>query len=162
MAGSESGWHYAGESNVSSKGYVNIPDRVFEEEILSPDRVAYWSYEKTVGFVLISNQPLEKPEYKGQGNSNIGAPPSHPTNVPKEFFEDFEGSGKGDLQQPLPEKARFEYGERRFFAFRTEMAQGETRSCYVFNWSQFDNTIGDDSWADPLDDLPRFVTEGRR
>lgn len=156
MAGSESGWHFAGESNVTENGKINLPDRLFEDEILDPDRVVYWSQEKNVGFVLVSNQPLKDDLYQTHANADIGSAPSYRTNIPKRFFADYSGRGRGDHERPLPERARVEYGERRFFAFRTEMAEGDVRSCYVFNWEQFDNTIGDDGWADPLDDIPRF------
>lgn len=158
MDSSESGWHYAGAANVTQQGKINVPDRVFEAEILDPRRVAYWSFERTLGFLLLSNQPLDKDRYRTQGNANVGSPEqSYRTNIPKVFFADYEGRGRGEHEQPLPEKARVEYGEKRFFAFRTEMARGDTRSCYVFTWDQFDNTIGDHEWADPLDDLPRFI-----
>lgn len=159
MTDSESGWHYAGDGTVTDRGKIALPDRLFEEELLHPDRVAYWSSEQTVGFLLVSNQPLEKDRYVTHGNAAIGpAEQSHRTNIPKVFFKDYQGRGRGDHEQPLSEQARVEYGERRFFAYRTAMATGDTRSCYVFTWEQFDNTIGDDDWADPLDDLPRFVT----
>jgi len=156
MVESESGWHFAGYSRVTDAGKINLPERLFNEGLMYSDRVTYWSFEVGVGFVLISSQPLEKEIYKNQSNSDVGDPPSYRTNIPKQFFSDYKGRGRGDHEQPVPEKARMEYGERRFFAFRTEMAEGATKSCYVFDQEQFDSTIGDDSWADPLDEIPRF------
>jgi len=88
MAGSESGWHFAGESNVTENGKINLPDRLFEDEILDPDRVVYWSQEKNVGFVLVSNQPLKNDLYQTHANADIGSAPSYRTNIPKRFFAD--------------------------------------------------------------------------
>jgi len=151
-------WHYAGENSVTDQGKIRLPERVFEFGILDPQKVAYWAYEDTLGFVLISNAPLtEKERYTPQDSSPIGdEDKGFLTNIPKVFFEDYKGRGRGPDKSPLPEKARVGYGEQRFFAFREEMAEGDTRSCYLFNWDQFDNTIGDDDWAEPLSEIPRF------
>jgi len=151
-------WHYAGESRVTGQGKIRLPERLFEDEILNPHKVAYWAYEKTQGFVLISNDPLtEKERYKPQDSAPIGnEEEGYLTNIPKVFFEDYKGRGPGPDQSPLPEKAQIEYKELRFFAFREDMADGDTRSCYMFNWEQFENTIGDDDWAESLDEIPRF------
>jgi hypothetical protein len=151
-------WHYAGERPVTSEGKIRIPERLFEKDILHPDRAAYWSYEVSVGFLLVSDTPLvEKERYKPQGMSPIGPESEgYKTNIPKVFFNDYKGSGRGDDESPVPRNARVEYGEKRFFAFRESMAEGDTKSCYLFTGEQFDNTIGDDDWADPLSEIPRF------
>jgi len=151
-------WHYAGENRVTDQGKIRLPERVFEAGILDPQKVAYWAYEDTLGFVLISDDPLtEKERYTPQDSSPIGDEDNgYLTNIPKVFFEDYKGRGRGPDKSPLPEKARVEYGEQRFFAFREGMAEGDTCSCYMFNWEQFDNTIGDDDWAEPLSEIPRF------
>ncbi|WP_143420484.1 hypothetical protein [Halorubrum vacuolatum] len=86
MSDSDGGWHYAGEANVSSEGRVSLPERLFEESILHPDQVAYWSYEIGVGFLLVSNQPLKRDIYKTQKNSDIGDAPGYRTTIPKKFF----------------------------------------------------------------------------
>ena len=150
-------WRYAGERKVTTQGKIRIPERLFEFDILHPDQGAHWAYEKTQGFLLVSNLPLQKPQYRNVGLEDIGDEgQGYRTNIPKMFFADYEGRGKGPEKSPLPEKARVETGEKRFFAFRDAMAEGERRSCYVFTWTQFDNTIGDNEWADPLSDIPRF------
>lgn len=151
-------WHYAGSNPVTDSGKVRLPERLFEEGILASNRVAYWAFERGQGFLLVSNQPLdEKDRYKPQGSSPIGSEEKgYLTNIPKVFFEDFEGRGKGEGKTPVPEHARVDYDEKRFFAFREDMAEGDTRSCYLFTWKEFDNTIGDDDWAEPLDEIPRF------
>lgn len=160
MEGEDTRWHYAGSATVTDNGKINIPERVFDEEILKPNRVAYWAYEVNLGFVLVSNQPLdEKERYKPQGNSDVGASEdSYRTNIPKVFFEDYTGRGRGNKRDPVPEQARVNYKERRFFAYREQMAESGPRSCYLFDWDEFDSTLSDANWADPLDDLPRFIT----
>ena len=154
-------WHYAGESTVTGEGKIQLPEKLFEEGILHEDRVAYWSYEKNQGFVLISDQPLEEDKYKNQGYCGIGpADDGYLTNIPKQFFENYTGRGRGEAKDPLPEKARVKYNRNRFFAYRDRMADAEggndKKSCYMFTWDEFDRTIGDDDWADPLSDIPRF------
>lgn len=151
-------WHYAGDGKVTGQGKIRLPERLFEEDILDPHKVAYWAYEETQGFVLVSNEPLtEKERYKPQDSAPIGdKDQGFLTNIPKVFFEDREGRGRGPDKSPLPVKARVKYKEIRFFAYREAMAEGDTRSCYMFNREQFDNTIGDDDWAESLDEIPRF------
>lgn len=150
-------WRYAGQARVTSEGKIQLPERLFEEGILDEDRVAYWSFVDVTGFVLVSNLPLEKDQYKNQGSSPIGPESEgYLTNIPKVFFDDYQGRGRGKSKKPVPEKARVEYQELGFFAFREDMANGKRRSCYMFDWEEFDTTIGDDEWADPLTDIPRF------
>jgi hypothetical protein len=150
-------WRYAGQARVTSEGKVQLPERLFEEEILHEDRVAYWSFVASTGFVLVSNQPLEDSKYKNQGSSPIGPESEgYLTNIPKVFFADYKGRGRGKNKNPVPEKAQVEYHELRFFAFRENMANRERRSCYMFDWEEFESTIGDDDWADPLSDIPQF------
>lgn len=150
-------WRYAGEEKVTTQGKIRIPERLFEQDILHPEQGAHWSYEVTQGFLLISNLPLKQPQYKNQGLETIGdEKKGYLTNIPKQYFSDYEGRGRGPDKNPLPEKARVDYGEKRFFAFRDEMADRKRSSCYIFTWEQFDNTIGDDDWADPLSNIPKF------
>lgn len=154
-------WYYAGEASVTSQGKIRLPERVFEAGILDPRKVAYWAYEDIQGFVLISDDPLtEKERYKPQDSTPIGdKEKGYLTNIPKVFFEDYEGRGRGPDKSPLPKKARVKYGEKRFFAYREGMASEENEkpnSCYIFNWEQFDNTIGDDDWAESLSEIPRL------
>lgn len=150
-------WHYAGQGRVTSEGKIQLPETLFEEEILDEDQVAYWSFVDTPGFVLVSNLPLKDDQYKNQGSSSIGSESQgYLTNIPKVFFEDYRGRGRGGSKKPVPEQARVETHELRFFAFRDDMADRKRRSCYMFDWEEFDTTIGDDDWADPLSDIPRF------
>jgi len=149
-------WRFAGEARVTEQGKINLPERLFNEGVLDSDGVAYWSYEKVQGFVVVSNAPLKKDIYKRQGSAPIGDPDQYRTNIPKLFFEDYVGSGRGDSKPGVPEKARVEYKQKRFFAFRDAMTKGRKRSCYMFTWDEFDKTIGDDDWADPLNEIPRF------
>lgn len=151
-------WHYAGERKVTSQGKIRLPERLFEEGILDPMKVAYWAYEDPQGFVLVSNDPLtEKERYSPQGSESIGdEEQGYLTNIPKVFFSDYKGRGRGPDKSPLPEMARIGYQEVRYFAFREGMAEGDTRSCYIFNQEQFERTIGDDDWAESLSEIPRF------
>jgi hypothetical protein len=152
-------WRYGGEAVVTSEGKIQLPERLFHKGILHEERRAYWSFVRKDGFVLISDQPLEQSQYKGQGSASIGPQnEGYLTNIPKIFFDDYTGRGRGDDKEPVPEHAQVKYGELRFFAFREPMASDdrEKNSCYMFDWDEFDNTIGDDDWADPLDDIPKF------
>lgn len=152
-------WYYAGEAPVTSEGKIRLPERLFEYGILDKRRRAYWSFVRDQGFVLVSDQPLDEPQYKNQGSHAIGSEDeSYITNIPSQFFEDHSGRGRGGDEDPLPEYTRVKYKELRFFAFREAMADDSRgkNSCYMFDWEEFDNTIGDDDWAESLDDTPRF------
>jgi hypothetical protein len=157
MSGSGNDWYFGGSADVTANGKINLPSRLFSDEVFDADRVVYWSHERGMGFVILSDQPLKKDLYKTHKNANIGDPPSYRTNIPKIFFSDYKGQGRGMDEPPLPEKARVQYGEQRVFAYKSEMMEPPIKSCYMFNLNQFDNTIGDDGWAEPLDDIPRFL-----
>jgi len=151
-------WHYAGSAEVNtSTNRIVIPDPVFEAAILPRGGDAYWAYERVVGFLVVSNAALEKkPEYKPQGSSRIGNEEDRfRATIPKQFFADFDGKGN-----PVPEKARVEYGEQRHFVYRSAMATGDTRSCYLLTRHQLEETIATpDDWAESLDSIPRFMRE---
>jgi len=150
-------WRYAGGEQITNEGDIKLPDRLFEENILDDAMPVVWSFERDQGFVLLSNENLEDDKYKKQGITVIsGEPGSYRATIRKEFFEDYVGSGRGEAKSPVPEKAQVQYYENRFFAYRDPMATDKKRSCYMFDWEEFDNTIGDDDWADPLDEIPRF------
>lgn len=151
-------WHYAGNAEVNeSTNRIVIPDDVFDAGILSREGEAYWAYENVVGFLVVSNTELEdRSKYKPQGSSQIGTEKDRfRATIPKQFFADFEGKGT-----PLPEKARVRYNETRHYVYRTPMAEGRTRSCYLLTRDQLENTITTpDDWAGSLDSIPRFMRE---
>jgi hypothetical protein len=111
-------WHYGGEAVVTSEGKIQLPDRLFEKGILKKGRRAYWSFVQDDGFVLVSDQPLDEPQYKRQGYAGTGSEDDgYLTNIPKIFFEDYTGRGRGKNKDPVPEHAQVKYGEMRCFAF---------------------------------------------
>lgn len=152
------GWHYAGSADVNeSANRIGIPDDVFEAGILSKDGDTFWAYESVVGFLIVSNRELEnKPKYKPQGERVIGQEgDGYRATIPKPFFADFELMGN-----PVPEMARVQYGETRHYVYRTEMAEGQTKSCYLLTREQLENTISTpDEWAGSMDSVPRFMQE---
>lgn len=165
MSDTEGDWVYIGESRVGDEGNnrIGIPDGVFEAEILShPEETdkeirVYWAYETVVGFLILSNRELtEKPDYKPQGSAILGgAKDNFRTTIPGEFFEDYGGPGG-----PVPEHARVQYGETRYFLYRTRMVEGETRSCFLLTKEQLENTISaPEEWAGSFDSIPRFMRE---
>lgn len=153
---SDSGdWHYAGSADVTEHNRIHIPDPVFEAGILSQGENAYWAYEQVVGFLIVSNRELEtKPKYKPQASTRIGSgSDGFRATIPKIFFADYKQMG-----QPVPEKARVRYGETRHYVYRTPMAEGSTRSCYLLTREQLEHTIATpDDWAGSLDSIPRFM-----
>lgn len=158
-------WHYAGKQTVNENNRIAIPEPVLEAGILSAGERAYWSYEKTVGFLIVSNGTLEKQAYKSIASSKIGDESDrYRCTIPKRFFTDYEGRGKGRAQQerdPVPEEARVSYDEPRYFVYRTPMTEGRTRSCYLLTQGQLENTITvPDEWETSLGELPRFLQNG--
>jgi hypothetical protein len=153
----EEKWRYAGSNEVTKQGKINIPSRLFSEGVLSAGAIAHWSFERGSGYVVLSNNSLEKGRYVEVGHSTIGKEEdSYRTNIPKGFFDDYEGRGRGEHDRPVPGQARIDYKERRFFAYRSAMATGSTTSCYMLDWDEIDNALGD---RDSLPgDLPRFLS----
>lgn len=166
-------FHHAGIVDVkeytnSSGGVrrmIRLPDRIIGREhpkaveILEPGKPVYWSYDKAVKTVIISNADLQKPEYKYVTTSNFSESSNFRTTVPEQFFADFEGGDKYDLQSPVPEKARFEPGEDRHFIYSTAMAEGRTRSCYVLTEKQFSIQFSDSGrWDGDLSQVPKFIS----
>lgn len=151
-------WHYAGSSEVNtSENRIQIPDSVFEAGILTPDGEAVWAYEQIVGFLIVSNQRLERTKkYRHQGRTTIGSSQDgYRATIPKQFFADYEGMGG-----PIEDEAQVRYGQTRHFVYRTEMAERETKSCYLLTREQLENTIATpDEWANSLDSIPRFMRE---
>jgi hypothetical protein len=106
---------------------------------------------------VIADSPLEKGRYVRVDHSTVGPEDEgYRTNIPKGFFDDYEGRGKGEHDQPVPEEARVDYKERRFFVYRDAMAEGDTTSCYLFDWEEMDSAIGDGD--DLPGDLPKFFS----
>jgi len=156
--GTTKDWHYVGSAEVNeSANRIGLPDVLFEEGILSQEGRAHWAYENVVGFLVVSNTKLEKKEeYKRQGSTKIGSgEDGYRATIPKRFFEDYDG--KGD---PI-EEAQVKYGETRHFVYRTSMAEGDTRSCYLLTREELENTISTpDEWAGSFDSIPRFMRDG--
>lgn len=155
--GTSKNWHYVGSATVNeSANRIGLPDGLFEAGILSPEDDVYWSYERVVGFIVISNQKLEKDAYKRQGDTKIGGDEDgYRATIPGQFFSDTEKKGG-----PVEEEAQVEYGETRHFVYRTPMAEGDTRSCYLLTREELENTISTpDEWAGSFDSLPRFMRE---
>lgn len=156
-AGTE--WNHAGISEVSD-GRVRIPDEIFEnDKILSVGRPVEWSYEKSVGILIASNQPLEDDDYKTKDHRDLGGKKdNYRCTIPTAFFEEGEGRGSPEVAPSVPDEAQVENGERRHFIYSTEMAEGDTRSCYVLTDEQFSKRFGDsDRWGGTLSQVPRFV-----
>lgn len=151
-------WHYAGSATVNeSENRIRIPGPVFDAGILTPEQEASWAYEQVVGFLVVANAPLERKEkYRHQGTTEVGAiEDGYRATIPKQFFADYEGMGG-----PVEEKARVRYGQTRHYVYRTEMAERETKSCYLLTRGQLENTIATpDDWAGSLDSIPRFMRE---
>lgn len=168
MGMGERDWTYVGEANVGEDGNnrIGLPDGVFEAEILRQpgdgdgrrrEVRVYWAYETVVGFLILSNQELENtPPYKPQGSSRLGTvQDGYRATIPKIFFADYSGAGN-----PVPEHARVEYGETRYFLYHTGMVDGSTRSCYLLTKAQLENTIATPTeWAGSFDSIPRFMRE---
>ena len=54
--GTTKDWHYVGSAEVNeSENRIGLPEGLFKAGILSPDARAYWSYERVVGFLVVSN-----------------------------------------------------------------------------------------------------------
>lgn len=149
-------WAWLGEESVNdAENRIAIPDGAFDADIFDPqyDR-AHWSYEATVGFLLLSNEPLRNDRFKHQGSSTIGsAADGYRSTIPKRFFSDYAG-GEG----PVPEHARVEYGERRYFLCRDGMVTGDPKSCYVLSRAQIERVLSQDpGWNGLVESLPRFA-----
>ena len=162
---SPSEWHYVGKQSVNKNNRIIIPEPILDADILSARDRAYWSYEKTVGFLIVSNGKLEKQAYKSIASTKIGGENDrYQCTIPRKFFSDYEGRGKGPAKQerdPVPEEARVSYDEPRYFVYRTPMAEGRTRSCYLLTQEQLETTITvPDEWETSLGDLPRFLQNG--
>lgn len=154
-------WNHAGIGRIGDgdSRYVKIPEMVRDRGILTPELPVFWSYEKVVGVVAVSDSELESSDYETVGYRKLsGEDNSFSSVVPSKFFEDHQGQGGRAVATPVPESARFEPGERVHFMFRDEMAKSDPSSCYVFTDEEFGERFKDsDTWNGKLDDVPRFL-----
>ena len=158
MSNSEVSWHHAGISEVKD-GRIRIPDKVFNEAgILTPGQPVHWSYEKVVKILIVSNQPLEADEYETVDFRKLGdGSDNYRCTIPNAFFDDKAERGEPAVSPSVPEKARVKEGERRHFMFTSDMAEGMTKSCYVFTDAEFSDRFRDSEiWDGALDQVPQF------
>lgn len=159
MGDTESEWNHAGISKVVDRR-VRIPDEIFEKDkILTTGRPVDWSYEKTVGILIASNQPLEDDDYETVDHTDLGGKTdNYRCTIPSAFFEEGEGRGSPEVAPSVPDEAQVENGERRHFIYSTEMVEGDIRSCYLLTDEQFSKRFEDsDRWGGTLSQVPRFV-----
>lgn len=155
----DTGWYYVGNGNINhAANRIQFPDGIFEAGILDRGGEAYWSYERVVGTLIVSNDELTESEtYNCVGSRQIGGSgDNHRGGIPAEFFADYGGNVGRDARQ-VPEKAWIRNGEERHFVYRDEMASGTTRSCYLLTGDQIANRLkGPDDWEGSFDSVPKF------
>jgi hypothetical protein len=159
MSETETEWNHAGISKVKG-GRVRIPDEIFKDtEILTVGRPVDWSYEKTVKILIASNQELEDEDYETVSHRDLGGKSdNYRCTIPTDFFEEGEGRGNPDVSPSVPDGAQVENGEDRHFIYSSEMAEGDTRSCYLLTDEQFSKRFEDsDRWGGTLSQVPRFA-----
>jgi hypothetical protein len=159
MAESDVNWVHAGISEMKD-GRIRIPDRIFDEaEILTPGLPVHWSYEAVVKIVVLSNQPLDDEKYETEAHTTMGdKDDNYRCTVPSEFFRESGARGDPEVKPEVPESAQVREGERRHFMYSIEMAEGNTRSCYVLTDQEFSDRFQDsDIWDGTLDQVPKFL-----
>lgn len=155
----DSGLYYVGHGNITpSANRVQFPDGIFEAGILERDGRAFWSYERVVGVLIVSNAELENREnYNLVGDRSIGGSgDNHRCTIPAEFFESHGGTAKQDSEQ-VHEKAQIRKGQERHFVYQDGMASGDTRSCYLLTGQQIVDRLKEPGdWAGSFDSAPQF------
>jgi len=182
--GTDYDWKYLGEGEISEKTdsgskYINVPDHIFREGVLeNPDEgekpLAYWSYEIGSGLAIISdkklqgerlNEPVDKGEtiYKSKGSrKQQDESNSYSLTIPSQFFDDHEGShGRTDqLNGQVPESARMEKGNTRYFLTRERILNAPKKSCFVLTRPEFNKTISDsEELQDSIAPIPNFLVD---
>jgi hypothetical protein len=149
-------WRIAGHTETDSDNEMYMPADVLEDTgIIRDDHDSIcWHYADVPGYSVIANMRLEQSRnddtyVKGKYYSFVSdtavdpigkdETTSYRTTVPKKYFSDFTGDTKAE--QPVPEHARFEYEESYYFIYHSEMAQGQTRSCYVLSADEMAKVI---------------------
>lgn len=155
----ESGWYYIGNGNINhAANRIQLPEGIFEAGILERNGESFWSYERVVGTLIVSNDELtEEENYNCVGSRQIGpSGDNHRAGVPAEFFS-YYGGDKGKEAQKVPEKAQIRRGEERHFVYRDGMAAGHPKSCYLLTGEQIANRLkGPDDWEGNFDSVPKF------
>lgn len=127
------------------------------EPVPSTDPVAaHWSYESLSGTLVLSSGELtDQPRFKWIGDRRVQrADNGYRVVIPKPFFAD----AASPLER-VPEQARVEYGQKRFFLARTAMLEADPASVYVLTRRQLAAMVGGlGDLAAAYERLPSFLT----
>jgi hypothetical protein len=174
-------WSHLGEETVSGSRRIQIPEEVFDHDILrraGADRAeastvgdAHWSYDTATGWVIISDRPLSKDlktqegrlvegevevvRYKTPNGKSrtkpLGENNANQVTIPKRFFD--------DGIEGVPDAVQFTPNEYRHFVTAAEFltdTPNETKSCYLLTTDQL-NSILQNDYHPGGDDTPQFV-----
>ncbi|MGB9934053.1 hypothetical protein [Haloarcula amylolytica] len=149
-------WYFIGSGNINHDEHrINLHDGLFEEGILEDGGRVYWSYDRVVGTLILSNAELTNREDFNTVDSR-SIYDNRVSGLPAEFFSDYGGDANRDSRQ-VPENAQVKRGERRHFLYQEGMATGETRSCYLLTDEGVTNRLQDPGQIEGnYDTIPDF------
>jgi hypothetical protein len=162
-------WFHAGISVVKEKPdnngvkrLVRIPDGIIWEEdsqydILEIGEPVHWAYDMASEVLIVSGSRLKNREdYNPAGYHKLRVDNKN-AKIPEGLFSEPGGKGQHhDAMRAGIDIDPFVIGEQRHFITNSEMASGDTRSCYVLNDVQFSKRFSGE-WDGNLDQVPRFV-----
>lgn len=138
---------------------ITFPARVRNAELVLPDDLLYWGYETELDLVVATPyrrdvEFCERFEYVQHSSvSSQGV-----TNVPKQFFDDYEGPyDNTELAEALkvPDEYRLEYGQP-YFIYTSPLLLLRTKLCYLVSVPRSIAFVGEDqtrAFAKELDVL---------
>lgn len=151
---------YVGPVNVERKDTrISTPEAIIEAGILEVGEEAWWSFEDVSGTIVVSNNELQGDEYtsiaarKVQQTKNRIRIPSPLIENPSRDVDKFVQN------EAVHPDAILEPGKRYHFVYRTDgMAEGETRSCYLFDDKELAKRLSTpDDWEGNHSSVPDLL-----
>lgn len=159
-----SDWVYVAPATVESEApRLTTPNGILEAGILEEDGEINWAYEVVSNTIIVSNRRLEmtkKPkgerEYRHVGTRKVTKSGDR-IRVPCPLQP---GPSRGDmeiLKETIPDSAFVYPDERYHFVYRGDMADGETRSCYLLTDEEVQRRLsGPEDWGGNFEPTPQF------